>query len=286
MPMTVNGFGTSVCGGRGDIGWGAYDAMEWLTAFYMPLVPLKAVHTFDWNGSEYRMVPIRWSGDLVLRTFVNRWVWGVGFLGSILLLIAFLEIDKRGVNLLLFTLGPLLLLLAVGGGLFLRVSDERNKKIRRVLGGMTIGNCDPAHLTDALLDDMAGEPRLAYGTDTFADAVEPLLEQGSYARAMWAARVCKALEDDAEGEALTDRILNDPDVADALEVVRGKPAAWAEVMQSAQDRRAAADEEDDLADVEAVEEDDRPATRRRDDQRRVRPRRDDERRVRRRRDDE
>ena len=78
MPMTVNGFGTSVCGGRGNVGWGSFDAMEWLVAAYLPVIPVKAVHTFDWQGEQYRMIPIRWSFDLVLRTFFSRWAWGLG----------------------------------------------------------------------------------------------------------------------------------------------------------------------------------------------------------------
>ena len=82
MPFTVNGFGTSLCGSRGDVGWGSHDGVEWLVAFYMPLVPLKSVHTFDWQGNQYRAIPIAPSFDLTARTFLGRWAWGMGILGA------------------------------------------------------------------------------------------------------------------------------------------------------------------------------------------------------------
>lgn len=265
MPMTVNGFGTSVCGGRGDVGWGSCDAMEWLTAFYMPLIPIKAVHTFDWNGNQYRMIPIRWSGDLVCRTFFSRWLWGIGGIGVILGIIFFAELNKRGANPFLLVAAVGLVLLSVLIGLVLRWTDDRNQRIRRVLGAMTVGSCDPADLPDRLLDEMAGDPRLAYGTETFADAVEPLLQQGSYARAMWAARIATVLEDRAEGEALTNQILDDPDVRDAIEIVRQTPDRWAKVMQSSADHQPAAEEPVDVEEVDETPQDDRVRRRRRRD---------------------
>src|SRR5215469_8250652 len=83
MPYTVNGFGTHVCGSRGDVGWGSQDAMEWIVIFFMPVIPIKAVHTFDWKGNQYRAIPITWSFDLTIRTFLGGWVWGFGLLGAV-----------------------------------------------------------------------------------------------------------------------------------------------------------------------------------------------------------
>jgi hypothetical protein len=107
---------------------------------------------------------------------------------------------------------------------------------------MTVGNCDPANLIDEMLHEMAGEPRVAYGTETFADAVDVMLRRGSFARAMWAARVCAALENHQEGESLTQRILNDREVAEALAQVRKKAASWAEYMLAPEERNAPAED--------------------------------------------
>src|SRR5579885_1139641 len=95
MPFTVNGFGTSLCGSRGDVGWGSKDGMEWLVAAFMPVIPIKAVHTFDWNGNQYRAIPIKWSFDLVARTFLGRWVWGLGGIGVLLLFVGVIDIANQ-----------------------------------------------------------------------------------------------------------------------------------------------------------------------------------------------
>jgi hypothetical protein len=245
--------------------------MEWLVALYMPLVPYKAVHTFDWNGEQYRAIPIRWTFDLMLRTFAARWLWGVGVIGLIFLIPAFTDTNGLG----LFWLVPCLFLvgLAILTALVLRFSDRRNRDIRRVLGAITIGHCDPANMTGEMLEQMAGEPRIAFGTDTFAQAVEAMLEQGSYARAMWAARLCVVLEDRQEGEALTDRILTDPEVADALEKVRHNGSNWAKLMLSPEERNPPADDQTpqhDETPLPLAEDEQRPRSRG------VRRRRDDE----------
>ncbi len=228
MPVTINGIGTSVCGSRGNVGWGSFDAMEWFVLLYMPLIPIKPIHTFDWNGEQYRAIPIRWSLDLLLRTFFNRWMWGVGCLGVLFLLFA--AIGPRD-NLFFLALGLPLVAVAVLIGLILRFGDGRNKAIRRVLGPVGgVGYCDPATLTGKLLEQVAGEPRLMFGTDSYALAAEKMLEQGHFARALLAARLCVALEDRAEGEALTSQILNDRDVAEALLKVKRDAGKWARLM--------------------------------------------------------
>jgi hypothetical protein len=231
MPFTINGFGTSLCGSRGDVGWGSKDAMEWFVAAFMPVIPIKAVHTFDWKGNQYRAIPIKWSFDLMARTFLGRWAWGLGGLGALFLVFAVIDILNQGPMGLGFLVAavPLAGLASV---LFvvLRGTDARNKAIRRVLGANTIGNCDPAHLPTDVLEKIAGEPRMAHGTDTFADAAHAYFRQRCYARAMWAARVCVALEDRAEGESLTDVILEDPDVIAALEEVRRDAQRWQPLM--------------------------------------------------------
>lgn len=236
MPATVNGFGTSICGGRGDIGWGSYDGMEWFVAAFMPLIPYKAVHTFDWQGEQYRAIPIRWSWELTVRTFLHRWKWGLGLLGLILGFIAC--VDHKGFHVPMFAAGLALVALGVVVGVALRVADRRNRDIRLVIGPLFVGNCDPVHLPAQALEEMIKPAKLAYGTETFAEAVEGLLKEGRYAQAMWAARVAAAKESAREGEALTDLVLADPGVSEALEVVRRDGRQWGERMLSDSERQA------------------------------------------------
>ena len=252
MPMTVNGFGTSVCGGRGNVGWGSFDAMEWLVAAYLPIIPVKAVHTFDWQGEQYRMIPIRWSFDLVLRTFFSRWAWGIGIIAVILVIVGFAE--RQGNPVLFFGIAAALVGFAALIGVLLSLTDRRNKNIRYVLGAATIGNCDPANLLSGLLGEMTADTQVAYGTDSYLAAADKLFRRGSYARAMWCVRMATVLEDAREGDRLTDEILADADVKEAIAEVRRDSGQWAEVMfsQHDADETAAKEEVEDLPIVEDV----------------------------------
>ena len=263
MPMTVNGFGTSVCGGRGNVGWGSFDAMEWLVAAYLPILPVKAVHTFDWEGEQYRMIPIRWSFDLMLRTFFHRWAWGIGIIAVILVIVGFAE--KQGNPILFFGIAGALVALAGLVGVLLKVTDKRNKDIRYVLGAATIGNCDPANFQSGLLGEMTADTQVAYGTDSYADAAEKYLHERYYARAMWCARMATALEGAHEGNRLTDEILADPDVKDAIEQVRRDSGQWAELMCLQEDSDSAEKHEPEVEDLPIVEDVPRKPRRDRDE---------------------
>jgi hypothetical protein len=257
MPFTVNGFGTSLCGSRGNVGWGSQDAMEWIVVFFMPVIPIKAVHTFDWKGNQYRAIPITWSFGLMARTFLGSWVWGLGILGALLLLFSVIDLANQrswGWGFLLSAIP--LIGLAITLAVLLRWTDARNKAIRRVLGANTIGNCDPAHLPADVLEEMVGNPRLAHGTDTLAEAARDYFHRRSFARAMWAARVCVVLEDRAEGESLTDMILKDPEVIAAIEEVRRNAQNW-EPLMFASEAQAAPDDSHRPVDVLPAETDDR-----------------------------
>ncbi len=239
MPYMLNGCGTTVIKGRGDVGWGSFDAVEWIVILYTPLIPIRPVHTFGWSGVNYRQFPIRWSGALIVRSFLRGWNWLLIAAGCILLIAgiaiasgpqprAFLE---GGV-----ALSSGVLLAAAGVLLYfvLRSTDRRANDLRRVLGPHQLGSCDPA----VMQQPMEPDPRAVYGTDSYADAVPGLLDAGRYSRAMWAARLSTAWEDRALGEELTDHILGHPGVPEAVEQVRRNPPSWAEVMLSPTERQA------------------------------------------------
>jgi hypothetical protein len=230
MPYMVNGIGTSVCQSRGKVSWGGpadYDALECFVVLFLPIIPYKAIHTFGWNGDHYRAVPIRWSGELFVRTFVGYWLFVPCIVGVILGLVAFAE---RAGGMTMLPIAVALVAVPALGWWLLAKTDTRNRNIRRVLGPHELGSSDPATWTNELLDSVR-TPRDMFGTASYAEAVERCLRAADYAGAMWAARLCVILEDTDNGQALTDTVLNHPAVEEALLKLRENPYAWGRLMQ-------------------------------------------------------
>jgi hypothetical protein len=207
MPQTVNGIGTTVYTCANDCGDGNYDAVEWFVFLFMPILPLTCLHTFDWNGNEFRRVRLKWSWRLVFRSFLSGWRGWFLFVGIFFLAIGvwmyFGGHRFDSLEIILPVAGTILLILGILGHLLLRYTGNRTRKIRTLLGRHTLGTADPAMLRKGL--DLS--PQQMYGALTFAEAAEELLSQGRYPDAMWAARLCAAQEDRREGEQLTDRVL-------------------------------------------------------------------------------
>jgi hypothetical protein len=241
MPLTINGIGTQVCGSRGDVGHGSYDAMEWVVILFMPILPIRAMHAFGWQGESFQMAPIRWSFDLVFRTFFSRWGWGLLFVGGICTLVGVMMLAVGGPNpeseaVIVAAVGAICLSISTIVLVTLALTGGRVRDIRRVMGPHGVGTADPATLAKEILLQLATTPP-ALGKATHAEAARELLTLGHYAEAMWSARLSVALEGQ-EGEQVTDAILADPGVRQALQIVRANPASWSSVMLSPEERRS------------------------------------------------
>jgi hypothetical protein len=242
MPGTVNGVGTSVCKAGADVGWNSYDAVECLVVGFMPILPYSAVHTFDWNGNQYRRIPIRWSAGLVARAYLRAWRWGFLVAALILGVVGFVDIHKTS-GVVCLAVGFLLACVFAFLTALVILVEQRHNNVRRVLGPHVLGSCDPAALVGKTLEAFEGNPRMQYGADSYALAVPRLLEEGRYSQAMWAARLSAALEDRTEGESLTDEVLGHPEVIACLEKVRRDPGCWQKVMLNEQERAALAQQQ-------------------------------------------
>ncbi len=242
MGYTIKGCGTMFCGGRGHVSWGGTpdsDGLECFCLFYLPVVPYRAVHAYEWQHSSwwevqrasyYKALPIRWSADLVVRTLVRHWL-AVPLLAGIMLAFVLLAPTEWEVRLAMGGGGVLVIAACLVWWGTLAFLDRRNRDLRRVLGPDNPGSSDPATWTDDHLATVR-RPRKLFGTASYADAVESLLDDGEFARAMLAARLTVALEDRAHGEELTDLVLRDPDVRAALRKVKRSPKCWYRAMNA------------------------------------------------------
>ncbi|MEW4487954.1 hypothetical protein AB1L42_07705 [Thalassoglobus sp. JC818] len=250
MPTTVHGFGTAICDARGHLSWQDstsgkttdFDAVECFCIAYLPVLPLKAIHVFRKSSPgqsfNYLQLPIQWSADLVISAFLRRWAVIPALCGTGAFLFLTMELYEglrkwNQETLTLLAISALIVVISCLVWPLLNWLDRRNRALRTVLGPSPYGSSDPATWTTELLEKIA-PPHQMFATDSYDEAVDPLLREQQFGRAMLAARLTTAIENSILGEEMTDRILRDPDVVRRLRVVQGDSSQWAREFGSGQ----------------------------------------------------
>jgi hypothetical protein len=212
------GFFAGFGGGEGSRDYDAYLGYGLLLPFYLT----KPIHTFGWgeSGRTARAIPLRKDHRFALRVYLWSWLGvlcgatGVGFLlfccsGYSAVLTAVCVVTFLGTSIGLVVLAS-------------RDPNARDRKIRLLLGRHEWGSSDPATWTGKLAK-RAVEPKQAFGVKSFEKYAQECLSRKIYSKAMCAARLCVALEDEAAGERLTDEILKVDRVRDHLAIVENRP---------------------------------------------------------------
>jgi hypothetical protein len=179
----------------------------------MPIVPFTTVHlygeTSKFSGSNFRVIPLRWSNTLVLRVYLLYWMafpFAIGTLTALFCTIRWLAEGSLD-GFAPFMAAGWAITLTCGLGYFsLWRTDKRTRQIRRLLGRHQFGTSDPAMWSQDLLTGVRS-PQEMFGTESFTLAVPGLLEKGDCQDAMWAARLAVALEDRGTAERLTDEVI-------------------------------------------------------------------------------
>ena len=253
MELSYYGCGTCFVPSRSIVRWRRswfvphdYDGLECFCLFLMPIIPLRAIHAFDWSmatrewdwrtgerdDTDYcQSLPIRLDVDLLVRAYVRRWVGAALWFSGMTALALFYGLLARRVT-AAEALGSFccsfLVSLAAGGALGLTwLTDQRRRDICRILGPAEEYGGDPATWTDERLDGF-GSARSSFGTATYAEAVPRLLEARDFARAMLAARLSLMRDPPgaASSDSATDLVLRSDEVRRALAIVRRDPTAW------------------------------------------------------------
>lgn len=220
-----------------------FDGVECLR-FFFPLVPLRPVHVWNWGIEDsesswlrqklvtrfsWRAMPIRWSWYVMARAILRTWLWIPLIAGILFGIFPLLGSDRLPGDSVLYSMAACgMAATSLGGLIALYLIDLGQADIRRLLGRHRLGVSDPATWTDDLLQLVAPAPYW-FGVATFAEAVDVLLEERRYGEAMWAARLCHALESESEGQRLTSRLLNDPDVRAVLRQIQARPGEYKEI---------------------------------------------------------
>jgi len=236
--LWTHGLGISMCPARGRVQWNRdhedFDGVECLVFLMMPIVPLRAVHVCRGPtpnpkaDDEPRQYPIRWSAGLLFRAIYGRWLWSI-FSLAIITFIAGLNAPRAHERAEASTVALIFVGVFVCSRWVLRRTDRRNRSIRLLLGQHHFGSSDPVHWKSWRFEK-GSNPEVIYGTATYAEAVPLMLERGEYSRAMWAARLTCAVEDRYLGESLTNTVLADERVQEAITSVQENPRAWRRLM--------------------------------------------------------
>jgi len=207
MPYSINGIGTQVIKGRGECKFGNFDAIECIVFLYMPIFPIRAVHTFCWLGPEYKSIPIKQSFDLISRVFLGRWLCALPFvIGGALSFVGIAQIFSRHEISSDIVNGLLFLIVGAICKYWLFATDMRTKAIRDILGNHDFGSSDPATWTNEFLKLLRSSEEVC-GEASDSAAAEHFLKEGQFREAMWHARVTVVFEDEKRGENLTDRVI-------------------------------------------------------------------------------
>ncbi|HUJ28830.1 MAG TPA: hypothetical protein VLW85_22570 [Myxococcales bacterium] len=233
MPFTFNGIGTALSGYSAPIQWkkpslfgpkADHDAMECFVVLYLPIIPLRAVHAFNWQGTRYRVLPLRRTFGMILHTYLRPLGLLLTGIGIVMLALGAVGAATEGRQGALagIAAGAVVGLLGFATLRWLRSRDARTRDVRLVIGPHEAGSSDPALWSKEVLDKLKPAQ--------IADA-QAALQAGRYGQAMIGARIAAA-QGDPEGERLTDEILAHPNVQSLLPALRREPWRRAELLQA------------------------------------------------------
>jgi hypothetical protein len=178
---------------------------------------------------NYELHPIRWTLSLVLRAWLRRTSLVLFCYAIPMLAFAILAIvgknDPDGWALLDFCVAAIVAFPVLWG--LMRWRDQRSRDIRTVIGNWRLGSGDPATFAPAWIavGEFASAQPL-YGVDSFGDGAEDCIKIHNWWGAMFAARMCLLLEDQKRGLELTETILGESEVREAIVEVRSHPERW------------------------------------------------------------
>jgi len=184
-------------------------------------------------GNEAPTAPaIRLRADRGFKrsAYAQEWIFAILFLSFFttptLPLVAVIRwLEGKGswfLFVVLAVLSGILLLASILIILHQRHSDRRHQDIRFLLGTHAWGSSDPTYWHTDVLPSVVKPPE-AFGVDNFAALARNYVGAKDWCRAVWAARLCCAVEDIALGQQLTEEILNQPDVLELLPRLRKNP---------------------------------------------------------------
>jgi hypothetical protein len=225
--------------GQGRSDYDCFEAWGFVVPFHLK-GPIHLFNIGQWS-KEMRQIPLRADPAFARRVYFHDWLWTLIWpvIGGILLvpLLGMIKQAEEKPNWVLYGSLSLLFLLSLiciivlmisqgGGG---REPEKRNQSIRLLLGPHEWGSSDPALWHDDLVS-LIVSPVKAFDVKSFASLARRYIKNRDWVMAMWAARLCGAVENQEKGEELTTAILAEPEVEKILSKLRKKPEKRKELL--------------------------------------------------------
>jgi hypothetical protein len=228
--------GNLFAGRRGDILWRRpgvggsgqrrdYDSYAGWGYIY-PVALTEPIHLFNISSHTASGIPLRPDRGFKGAAFVQEWSGLLLILSALAtpvlaLVAAFKQIEGEPEWLRYAVLaGVAAVVLVVTIVMFVRQrrADQPHRDIRLLLGPHAWGSSDPAYW------DTKMHSAIVRPAEGFAALARQAIADKQWARAMWAARLCCAVEDFELGQKLTRDVLGQPAVRELLPRLRQDPA--------------------------------------------------------------
>lgn len=208
MPYRINGFGTGLV--RASRVWKRegerhFDAVEAVTALYLPLVPYRVIHVMGirpkgmvGNREDYQSLPLRFSWRIVAKAFLHAWAGVLALVGTffvVLFGIATVNMERPVTTTDVVILSVLAVLACLGAGLWLvwRWVDAHDRWIRVSIGSHGIGASDPIDWDDHTAAEFKSQILSATGQPDLLAAARQAQRQGDHANAVLRIRLAQRL---------------------------------------------------------------------------------------------
>lgn len=238
-------FSVSACGARGHVRWvysdqryTNFDAVFFFCLLGLPLFPMRVAHVFRYKPTgvfkrDYEWLPIRWSLDTLARAWARRaslvlaiWAFPLAIFAAMAI---YAKDDPQGWTLLWMCCGAWAAFPLIWGGTWWL--DRGNRAMRRVSGDWKLGSCDPMTFRTSWIETSEFlTPRPNYKADSWAEAAGNCIRIHNWWGGLFAARMVQRFHDAEEGRKLVARIMTDPEVVEALAVVRKDQSRWNELL--------------------------------------------------------
>jgi hypothetical protein len=214
-----------------------HDVVSFFSILFVPIIPLGCYHTYEWQGTAFKELKIRWSWPLFVRALLRLLIYPLVGLCVLLLGISLVAIymnirepmaefkAARVMGFLAGSLGGLAVLILIY--IWMQRKDRRNVDIRLLLGPHNLGSSDPATWPFDIMMKM--RPENEFGEASFLEAARTAREKGDFIKAMWAARLAEGAGE-PYAETCADEILNDERIKGRLEQLRKRPWQRDEIM--------------------------------------------------------